>query len=871
MPSALQPTNAAHRYDETLHQDGSLLPDWQSLLAHIDGFTVEQRQRRQQDIVRQLRANGLVYRPENAQGNDRRPWALDLVPMLFDAESWKTLSAGLQQRAHLKQALYQDLYGEQQLIKDGILPAEMVYAHQGYLRDLVNSKQSEPNNTYLPMHSCDISRSPSGEWLIIDDVCQYPSGIGYALENRIVLSRVLPRTFRNNQVSRIVSYFRQLQHHIQANSRPNFRCVLLGYPASHPHYFEFAWLAKYLGYTLVQSNDLTVRDNLVYLKTVSGLQSVDTVLRFVDDTDIDPLVSGKQSQHGVPGLVEAARKGGVRIFNPLGTGVLDNPAFNSILANLCEALLDEPLLLQSLPTYWLGDNDQQAHVLTHVDELLFRHIDSQSQLLNPELMDDAAKQQLIAQIKLSPAAYVAQERIDRSVAPSLIEDKKAQRQITIRTFQMSNGGDFDTMPGGLCLLDDITGGGRPTLEGLAGSKDVWILSSRAVSQDSLLNSGPEDVAYAMLDGELPSRIAESMFWLGRNAERVEGTLRLLRGVLQGMLDEESPPENGPAAPAMEALLRAITSATGTLPGFSGRGGKRRLAQPDRELISLIQDSARIGTLAHALQQWQISASAVSERLSLEQLRVFNRLNDLSIALNTMDIPADLCTNSDALSQVLTVLDDLLLVTSASTGLSHENVTHGDGWHFMMLGRRIERAHQIAATVGAMLSIDRNNERLLEYLLRLFDSVMTYRSRYRSGLNNRLVIQLVIMDEINPRSLAYQFHCIHELTAALPGRRVTTTNDPLKRLASAGLSRVRLADPDSLISSERDSRQSLQRFLRVLQQVPASMADAITAQYFTHTEAGQQLASTSAPVDGLSNHTDNTALKAVVDPNRPANS
>ncbi|MBX2886534.1 MAG: circularly permuted type 2 ATP-grasp protein [Granulosicoccus sp.] len=871
MPSALQRAAAANRYNETLHQDGSLLPGWQSLLAHIDGFTPDQRQRRQRDIVRQLRANGLAYRPENTLENDRRPWSLDLVPMLFEAAPWNELSAGLQQRARLKQALYQDIYGEQRLIKEGVVPAEMVYSHHGYLRDLINGQNPQENNTQLSLFSCDISRAPSGEWLVVDDVCQYPAGIGYALENRVVLSRVLPGSFRNYQVSRIVHYFRQLQHHVLTQAGPNSRCVLLGYPASHPHYFEFAWLAKYLGYTLVQSADLTVRDNHVYLKTVSGLQAVDSILRFIDDTDIDPLVSGSHSRGGVPGLVEAARRGGVRIFNPLGTGILDNPAFNSILPALCQALLNEPLKLQSPPTYWLGDAEQQSHVLTNVDALLFRHIDSLSQLLDPKLMTEQEKQQFIENIQLMPTAYVAQERVDRSVAPVLIDDETVQQQITIRTFQVSSSESFDIMPGGLCLLDDIAGGRRPTLEGLAGSKDVWVLSDEAVVQDSLLKSGKDDVAYAMLDGELPSRIAESMFWMGRNAERVEGTLRLLRSILQGLLDEEMLPQPKSATPAMEALLRAITAVTGTLPGFSGRGGKRRLAQPDKELISLVQDATRVGSLANALQQWQISASVVTERLSLEQLRVFNRLADLQVALNALELPSDLSTDSDAIGQTLAVLEDALLLVSASTGLEHDNVTHSDGWHFMMLGRRIERAHQISATVGAMLSVDRENQRLLEYLLRLFDSVMTYRNRYRSDLNNQLVIQLVLLDEINPRSLAYQFRCIQELTAALPGRRTMSANDPLQRLASAGLSRVRLADPETLISSDRDARQSLQRFLRVLQQLPASLADTITSYYFTHTESLQQLGSATNPTDVVLNSASGAILKSVSDPGNPVDS
>ena len=850
-----QHATAAIRYDETLHTDGTMLPEWQSLLDYVEGLSPEQRQQRERSIVQQMRANGLAYDPENLLADSGRPWELDLVPMLFDQTSWDNLTRGLNQRARLKQALYRDIYGEQNLLKNGVIPPAMLYSHRSYLRDLVDADALQPNTTVLPMVSCDVSRSPSGSWLVVDDVCQYPAGIGYALENRVVLSRVLHSNFKEYRVRRIAAYFRQLQKQIHGSDTVANRCVLLGYPPGHPHYFEFAWLAKYLGYPLVETADLTVRDDHVFIKTITGLQMVDVILRLIDDDEIDPLIIGNRSNHGVPGIVEVARRGGVRILNPMGAGVLDNPAFNSVLDDICNALLGEPLMLQSPPTYWLGDNDQLQHVLSNFDQLLFRQVDSLSELNDPLLMTDLEKQKLTDQVKLTPSLYVAQERIDRSVAPGLLNAQFVQKQITIRTFHIAcdhttANDSYESMPGGLCLLDNISGGSRPAIEALTGSKDVWILSDQEVIEDTLLNAHIDATHFEPHDGALPSRVAENVFWLGRNSERVECTLRLLRSILQQLLDEDRSLDQSLASPAMQCMLRSLTVATGTTPGFTGKGGSKKLTQPGSELISMLQEIRRYGTLANSLQLWQNSASSVSDRLSSDQLRIFTRLSDLQTALSQLQLDEGICTDKNALGKTIQLLDDLLITTVAGIGLEHENVTHTDVWQFAMLGRRIERAHQISATVNTVMSSERENQRVLESLLRLFDSVMTYRSRYRSGLDNRPVLQLLLLDEVNPRSLAYQFKCIQELIDGIPGRRRSGNLDPMSRLAVAGLSRVRLADPQALLTEHNDARQNLSRFLEELQKLPASMADAITAQYFTHTEKRQDVGNFHTSTSGL---------------------
>ena len=873
MPRTQQLYSADYPYDETLNMDGSILPGWQSLLAYIEGLSPDQRALRENDILRQMRANGLAYDPENNLADNGRPWVLDLVPMLVDQSSWETVTAGLKQRARLKQALYQDIYGGQRVLREGIVPASMLYSHRHYLRDLVCLDKTEPASDILPMFSCDIKRLNSGEWMVFNDLCQYPSGIGYALENRIVLSRVLQRTFSEHRVQRVVSYFRRLQSYIHEPSAISARCVLLSYPPTHPHYFEFAWLAKYLGYPLVEPADLTVRDNRVFIKTITGLQAVDVVLRLIEDSEMDPLVTGNSSNQGVPGIVEAARRGGVRVLNPMGAGVLDNPAFNSILEPLCETLLNETLLLQSPVTYWLGDSQQRSLAMAQTDAFIFSAIDTPTERLDTALMTEAQKTLLWNRIEQAPATFVAQERISGSVVPGLHDTGLIKSHVTVRTYLVNNGSGYEAMPGGLCLIDQArddsaTSSAIPNSGSNSGSnnspnaspdtsKDVWVLSDEPVFEDTLLSTRTDASAYEPNDGELPSRIAESVFWLGRNAERVESTLRLLRSILRQLLDKDRPLQDSLAAPAMRSLLRSLTAATGTQPGFIGRGGKKKIAQPGAELISLMQDGDRIGTLSNSLQLWQQSASAVSDRLSTDQLRVFNRLNEVQRTLGSLNLSPDFCSDESSLFRAIEVLDELLLITSACTGLEHENVTHSDTWLFMMLGRRIERAHKITVIVNSVMSVDKSNPQLLEVLLRLFDSVMTYRSRYRNGLDNRLVLQLLLLDEINPRSLAFQFKRIEELIMALPGRRVSNRSDPISRLAVAGLSRVRLADTGALLDEERDARQNLNKFLQALQNLPVSMADAVTTHYFTHAETRQELGNFRTPPAGVLTAVDST--------------
>ncbi len=848
MPNAISTDDMANLYDETLAKDNTALPNWQRVMDTLKGFHPPEIERCQQNISRQLRANGIAYSSLSDARHASRPWNLDLAPFVVEPEDWEKISRALVQRAVLKQEILRDIYTEQLLLKRRLIPPAMIFAHRGYLRDAVNSG----NTPDLPMFSADISRAPSGNWYIVDDICQYPEGIGYTLENRLVLSRTMPRLFRVSRVERIATYFRQLQHTIGALSESDGRCVILAYGPEHQHYFEYAFLAKYLGYTLVQAGDLTVRDNLVYLRTVADLQRVSVIVRLIDDTRLDPMAVGQAGVRGITGLFQAVRSGGVKIINPLGSGVLDNPALNACMPELCKHILGEDLLMPGPPTYWLGRADQRAHVLSRRDELLFRNTDSLGQLFDPHLMSKKQLDDLEAQIALHPESYVAQERLDRSLAPTFNRTTLVKQQVTVRSFLIQNDNSYSTMPGGLCLLDTSTNGRRPAFDSLIGSKDTWVISEGPVKPVSLLTNAPDDVQFSVIDGELPSRVAENLFWMGRNAERSETCVRLLRSVFQTLQNEDALTSDGvkspDVAPALSAILRATTQATGTLPGFVGRGGGRRRQAPQRELLSMLHDPARVGTLPYSLTRLQISAAAARDRVSDELLQVLNRLDDGCSDLIDNPTTKLQIDDIDALKDINEKLDDTLMSLSAFAGLAHENFTHGDGWRFMMLGRRLERVQHTCTVINTILAHEHDDVLLLETLLKLFDSVMTYRSRYRSQIDVRLVLRLLLIDEFNPRSLAFQLKEIQATIALLPGRRSLSQADALSRLAIASLSRVQLADPEQLISARKDARQNLTKLLNVLQNLPAQMADILSATYFSHVQHGKQISDLSPAVD-----------------------
>eukprot|EP00095_Tigriopus_kingsejongensis_P007039 maker-scaffold3944_size7063-snap-gene-0.2 protein:Tk07039 transcript:maker-scaffold3944_size7063-snap-gene-0.2-mRNA-1 annotation:"aldehyde dehydrogenase" len=470
-----------------------------------------------------------------------------------------------------------------------------------------------------------------------------------------------------------------------------------------------------------EANDLTVRDQRVWLKTVSGLQRVDIILRFIDDRDADQLAyADSSSGTGIPGLLHAAIANNVQIINPLGVAALDNPALDAYMPALCQFYLGESLLLPSVATHWLGDPQSLDYVLQNLDSLNIRDINTPRSLRTMGELEEKDRESLLAKIKLSPQRFVATANIDREYVNSAVNHLPSRLPMTLRTYLANTGESFKAMPGGLCLLDSQTQDSDKLLDA---SKDVWVLSETKVRDDTLLPSELDTpLNYAMLEGELPSRVADNLFWFGRYAERLENSLRNLRSSLQ-IIRRDDPDMSGNKAlsEALTTQLRATTIATGAMPGFVGQGAARRLMRPDTELHALLFDDERMGTLPSTLASLQFTAESVRDRISYDLLRVLNHVDDHALALQEENNDKQLIGRPAKLSRVIEHLNNLIDACAAISGMTHESFTHGDGWQFMMLGRRIERARLGTAVLGSVLLNNQSDPIVLENLLRNFDN------------------------------------------------------------------------------------------------------------------------------------------------------
>ncbi|MEY4514105.1 MAG: hypothetical protein RLZZ450_6227, partial [Pseudomonadota bacterium] len=520
-------------YDELKARDGSVRPHWQKFFEQMDALGTDELVRRWEKAKHQLHENGVSYNVYGDPHGVERPWNLSPIPVLLAAHEWEHIEAGLAQRARLLDAVLHDLYGPQRTLADGSLPPELVFENPSFLRACHSI--AVPRSCWLPLYGADLVRGADGNFRVLEDRTQAPSGAGYALENRIVISSALPEAFRDCHVERLAPFFRALRGTLQAlapHNRDNPRIVLLTPGPDNASYFEQAYLAQYLGYALVNGGDLTVREDRVYLKTLGGLSPIDVILRRVSDEYCDPLELRPEANLGVPGLVQAVRAGNVAIASPLGTGLLQSPALLPYLGRLSRSLLGEPLLLDSVRTCWCGDAEGMREGLAMFPDAVVKQT-FQTGYVQPiftaELsLDERAD--LLRQIEAFPRRYVIQEHVHASTTPVLKDGALEPRALVTRCFAVSGRDDFVVMPGGLSRIASARPGTEMSMQLGAGSKDTWVLSDGPVTSFSLLPPVNRPVTLSRGGSDLPSRAADDLYWLGRYAERAEGVARLARVV-----------------------------------------------------------------------------------------------------------------------------------------------------------------------------------------------------------------------------------------------------------------------------------------------------------------------------------------------------
>jgi uncharacterized circularly permuted ATP-grasp superfamily protein/uncharacterized alpha-E superfamily protein len=827
-------------HDEMCAADGSIRSHWHYLMQSLNGMGRGELQRRREEAWRLIRENDVTYNIYGDADSTSRPWKLDLVPLLIESEEWQTIEAGLTQRAELLNLVLLDLYGPRNLIKKGVIPPELVFSHPGFLNPCVNMPAQD--SRALTFYAADLVRDSSGQINVLSDRAQSPSGAGYALENRLVISRVLPSLFRDSHAHRLANYFRTSRHALNRLSpregeEPNI--VLLSPGPANESYFEHAYLANYLGYTLVEGADLTVRDNRVWLTTLEGRRPVDVILRRMDDAYCDPVELRGDSYLGVPGLTNVVRSGNVSVSNPLGSGVLENPALISFLPELSKVLLGEDLRLPSVPVWWCGNQAQYDHVLQNMDRMVIKpvHPDIGFRFIFGSELSGKQLEVLRQKIRARPHLFVGQEAMSMSTVPILASDGLKPRHTVLRSFLVADEHDYMAMPGGLTRVSSDEN--KLVVSNQAGgiNKDTWVLATEPEKYVSLLSERRQARLAPDRGGEVPGRVADNMFWAGRYAERAEFSSRVLRLVLQFIESGESE-----ETPVFRQLLTTLTGQLAPQPAATGRDSFLAL---ESEILNVISGKMNSVSLTQTLASLLRSVRSVRDRLSSDTWRIINIIDGELGSLRGI--------SSQNLIDAMDEQDKLITALTAFNGLTLENMTRGRSWRFLDIGRRIERTLLISRLLQATLATvsNENDQALLaDSMLTIVDSLMTYRRRYRYGIKIPELLDLVISDENNPRSLAFQLSKLERHMASLPQQNKSGSRTELERLALETATLVRLADINRLATVDETSgrRETLENFLGVLNTRLPALSDALTMTYFRTAEMPHQLVSLRSRVE-----------------------
>lgn len=825
-------------YDEMYASEDKVLPYWASFISALEKMGGEELERRRRDTQRLLRENGVTYNVYGDEHNLARPWQLDPIPLLISNEEWSVIEAGLVQRAILFDLILKDIYGKQSLLKKGLLPFELVYGHPGFLRPCVGTFQQLQRQ--LIIYSANLARGPNGRMWVVDDRTQAPSGTGYALENRTVMTRVLPDLFRESQVQRLSGYFRALHQGLAAlapHNRDNPRIVILTPGPLNETYFEHAYLSSYLGYTLVQGDDLTVRDGKVWLKSLEGLQSVDVILRRVDDSYCDPLELRSDSRLGIAGLLECVRRGNVAIANPLGSSVLENSGLLAFLPRLARHFLDQELILPSVATWWCGQPHERDFVLQNMDRLVIKQIyrGKADHTIFGNSLSQKDQNKLRDKIRAKPHLFVGQEQISFSTVPALIDGHIEPRYALFRNFTVASDHDYQAMPGGLTRVARKKDNFIVSTQAGGFSKDTWILTPEPEKHLSLWSGTGRNQLIEAISEPLPSRVADNLFWVGRNLERAETSTRLLRCILQTLQETLEFRDSGDIA-CLTVLLRSLTHVTGSYPGFT-ECPQQLLNHPQEELLSLAQDRQRSGSLAMAIQGFSQAAFSIRDLWSQDTWRSIDTIQR-QWHHNVID-------RSINVEQLQDHLDELITGIVAFTGLTTESMTRETGWLILDSGRRLEKAISLISLLRATM-VPRHDEALLSQVLEAVlysnDSLNIYQRRYRSYIQYPMVLELLLLDETHPRSVVFQLKQLYEHVQELPRETRKGKLSDEERLLLEAYSDLRLVKLADLIRiNENDSiYYQLEQLLSNIAGLLWQAADCIAQTYFSHAHGPQEM-------------------------------
>ena len=842
MPGPLAPGAATGHFDELRGGTGAgLAAYWSEFFGHLGSNDPDELNRRNASLQRQVRDNGVTYNVYADAGGPQRPWSLDLFPLIVTPDSWRSIEAGVLQRVRLLDQVMADVYGAQQLLARGLLPPALVQGHPGYLRSMQGAVPV--GRTHLHIAAFDLARGPDGDWWLVSQRTQAPSGLGYLLENRLAVSRQFPKAFETMQVQRLAGAYRALIENLKSIS-PGGRDAHIALLTPGPYnetYFEHAYLARYLGLTLVEGGDMLVRDQRLYLKTLKGLVPIHTLLKRLDDQFLDPLELRPDSTLGVPGLLQAVRAGNVLVANAPGSDFLESPALLGFLPGLARHLLGEELTLPALPTWWCGERNAMEEVLPRLGECAIKPTYPGS--AHHGTFDAVLGRDLTARELDEWAGRIARQGDDHTIQaylplaqmPTWQSDgggRVVSRSVMLRVFAVANGPQsWQVLPGGLARVAHANAE-IATMQRGGSSADVWVMTRGTVDRTTLLAPALTPGAVAQRKRLVTSRAAENLYWLGRYTERTDNTIALARLTLECLNGEDQS-----SAPLLAWLGRMAVANSLVLAGVPAPLQARRVFE--RSLIASLGGGEPATSVGHTLRAVRMAGSSVRERLSQEHWNLIVRAQeDLTNACDAQARSGEFST-----MQALDILNAAARHMAAITGSQTDRMTRDDGWRLLSIGRHIERLGFLSRALAQGLeTASVHSEAGFEAMLALFDSTITFHAQFQQSRQMAAMIDLLVLDRDNPRSLAWVAHTLRGRLAKLAGsepNELSALSLQVPNPNSWNLDQLCMFDSPGSGATESQPMTTLANLLAQCNDAAFDVSEVISATYFTHSGESRQ--------------------------------
>lgn len=807
-------------YDEMFDPQHRVRSHWEVLKNNLEDIGIDQLNAKQKEIDWCLEENGVTYNVYNNPEGMNRPWKLDPIPLVIDEVEWNEIEKGLKQRSRLLNLLLQDIYGEQRVIKEGIIPMEVVYAHSGFVREAFSMPMR------LSLYAADMARGPDGKMWIVNDRTQAPSGLGYAIENRLTMNAAMEEAYHGLSVRRLFEFFETFKTFLEEAGDTEGLNVLLTPGPHNETYFEHAYLSSFLGLTLVQGQDLMAKNGSLWLKSLNGLHRIHSIIRRVDENFCDPLELRSDSQLGVAGLMQILRSNGVSMINPIGCGVLENPALNPFMPRLSEFFLGEALCMPQIATWWCGQEAERNYVLDHLNELIVKTIDRNDNhhIVNTKNLSPQEKEHLVGQIMEFPYRYVGQEVVKFATSPSLEGGDIRSLRTIIRVFSLSHDDEVSVMPGGLVRVGSTENLLSISNQNGGSSKDLWVLGPARHTPLSKLFASHTPIGYSF--ETMPSLRAENLFWQGRYLVRSIISARLIRTVLKSITNT-SRYEQRNGSVLTQILTRTLTHVTMTYPGFLGEVASSRTFS---EIWSVVSDHSRVGSLSQALMMLSNTNTATRNLLPLEAWRIHERM---------MSEWERFCREEKPIPRYMVhMLDKLLTHLMAYKELIQESLFIDQGSLIYEIGTRIERSQLMISKARSLLVplMDPLEEyETLEVFLASCESLNAYRARYRTTYDIRNVIEFLLLDIRFPKSLIAELDALSKLFPLLPKYQNTLDDNPYERALFEAYNGLSLSSLDELTACADGEyvRTMLDRLLSELSDKLMAVSNEFTKTYFTH--------------------------------------